>query len=128
MRQCKNEIFVISVKLVFKRAIIPARVTSNPAHLFFFCLCSWHILQYWKCRHCSLHSFNMAILVSQRIVFCYSLAMIRNFNTQNNLENTKPSFPFFLKSCHLINSAYHRLCAWLHQWHPLIKPIYEGEE
>lgn len=20
------------------------------------------------------------------------------------------------------------LCAWLHQWHPLIKPIYEAEE
>jgi hypothetical protein len=19
-----------------------------------------------------------------------------------------------------------RLCAWMHQWHPLIKPIYEG--
>eukprot|EP00558_Chaetoceros_sp_UNC1202_P006465 CAMPEP_0197246936 /NCGR_PEP_ID=MMETSP1429-20130617/24034_1 /TAXON_ID=49237 /ORGANISM="Chaetoceros sp., Strain UNC1202" /LENGTH=77 /DNA_ID=CAMNT_0042707723 /DNA_START=84 /DNA_END=317 /DNA_ORIENTATION=- len=20
------------------------------------------------------------------------------------------------------------LCAWMHQWHPLIKPIYEGNE
>lgn len=87
-----------------------------------------HFLQNRKCCYYCSYCGIMVVLVSY-IVNCFASTCHRHVV----YDEIRSSFGIrcidvifvclFAKS-----NPFYRLCAWLHQWHPLIKPIYEIEE
>lgn len=53
-------------------------------------------------------------------------AMIFSSRATGMLSKDNASIGFVVASIGVVATWLFWLCAWMHQWHPLIKPIYEG--